>query len=142
VAESVCLLAGITSPMPLRVRRFAIPSIVGLLASLEIFGVCFYQMPYYAGIIVHNSRGSVGALGLNQIRNGRFGLMFRNLAWAKPGFVEANAMLCLWVLFLVGVLGALPIGVLVEIELTRPSSVELREQRPFISVSRHPSRAA
>jgi hypothetical protein len=112
VAEAVCLLTGITALMPGRSKRFAIPLMTGLLSCLEVFGVCFYQMPYYAGLIGHNPRGTVGALRLDQIGNGRFNIMFQNLAWGKPQFIDANVMQFLGALFLVGVIGALPIGIL------------------------------
>jgi hypothetical protein len=112
VAEAVCLLMGITALMPGKSKRFAIPLLTGLFSCLEVFGVCFYQMPYYGGLIGHNPKGTVGALHLDQITQDRFSIMFRNLAWGKPAFIDANAMQFLWALFLAGVIGILLIGIL------------------------------
>ena len=111
LAEAVCLLTGITSLMPGRSKRFAIPLVTGLFSCLEVFGVCFCQMPYYGGLIVHNPTGTVGALRLDQITHGRFNVMFRNLAWGKPAFIDAHTMQFLWVLFLIAVVGMLLIGI-------------------------------
>jgi hypothetical protein len=112
LAEAVCLLTGITALLPGGSKRFAIPLMTGLLSCLEVFGVCFYQMPYYAGLIAHNPRGTVVAPRLDQISNGRFSIMFQNLAWGKPQFIDANVMQFLGALFLVGVIGVLSISIL------------------------------
>ncbi len=105
VAEAVCLVAGISALLPLKWARFAAPAIVACFASLEVFGVVFLLMPYYAGFTAHAAQGSVRAMHLGQLRGDGFSRLFLNLAAFKPRVLSDHVLEGLCAAFLLAAAG-------------------------------------
>jgi hypothetical protein len=83
-AEAVCLVAGTSALLPPKWARFAVPAMVTCFALLEVFGVIFLLMPYYAGFTAHTAQGSVRAMHLGLLQGGGFSRLFLNLTAFKP----------------------------------------------------------
>jgi hypothetical protein len=104
-AEAVCLGAGVAALLPAQWSRWAIPGLVTCFASLEIYGVVFMLMPYYAGFTAHTARGSVPAMHLGMLGNGGLDRLFLNLAAFKPPMLSVGILEGMCVAFLLSVAG-------------------------------------
>ena len=104
-AEAVCLVAGISTLLPVKVERFAVPAVAACFALLEIFGVDFLLMPYFAGFTAHTAQGSVRAMQVGSLAGGGFGRLFRNLSAFRQPALSAPMLECLWAVFLLGLAG-------------------------------------
>jgi len=118
IPEVICLIAGIAALIPRAAVRFIVPALVTCFAALELFGVVFYLMPYYAGFTGHSSKGSVPAISLPAF--GNFGQLFRNLAVNKPAFLTPVVLIGLWIGFLAAVALSVAVGFIVARKIPRP----------------------
>ncbi len=109
-AEAVCLVAGTSALLSLKWARFAVPAIVTCFASLEVFGVIFLLMPYYAGFTAHTAQGSVRAMHLGLLRDGGFSRLFLNLAAFKPLLLSDHVLEGLSMAFLLAAAGIVAIS--------------------------------
>jgi hypothetical protein len=111
-AEAVCLIAGIGALLPKAASRFAYPGLITIFAAIDLYGMVFMSMPYYAGLIAHSARGSVPALHLGQLANGGIDQVFRNLALCKPWFLPPIALIVLFTGYIVATGGVIAMGFL------------------------------
>lgn len=95
---AVLALAGLRAALPIRVRPYSGPAAVLALSSLELFGLHFYQMPYYAGLISHTPQGGLPTARIAQFGDGGLRFMFERLALVAPGSLSVNALIAMWAL--------------------------------------------
>ena len=76
------------------------PAAIACFAALELFGICFYAIPYYTGFIAHLPNGALPTLHIGQLQNGGWRLILERLAVNKPPFLTAPVIAALWILFL------------------------------------------
>jgi hypothetical protein len=90
-AEAILAVAGLGPIAPAGVVCFA---------AVELFGMCFYAIPYYTGFIAHLPNGALPTLRLAQLQNGGWQTLLARLTVNKPPFLTAPVMAALAVLFL------------------------------------------
>ena len=105
ITEAACLIVGLRTILPEVSQRWIVPGLVLCMTALEWFGVHIYQLPYYAGLTAHTARGSVPALHFSQLQSGGAVNMFERLSSTYTGFIGRDALIVLWVLYLVAMAG-------------------------------------
>ncbi len=95
VPEAILLLVGLFRLLPDGRGFWVVPVIALFFALLEQFGTNFILLPYYAGLIQHNSQGNLPSLQISQLAHGGAGRMFENLVANKPSFLTAPDLMLL-----------------------------------------------
>ncbi len=95
IAEAILAVAAFRAMAPAGVVCFA---------ALDVFGLCFYSIPYYTGFIAHLPNGAIPTLSIGQLQNGGLRLVLERLAVNKAPFLTPAVMAVLWILFLAATL--------------------------------------
>ena len=93
VPETVILLIGLFRLLPERAELLAVPVLAIIFNALEQFGMTFLLLPYYAGIIQHDSRGHLPTFRISQAAHGGAGRLFANLLANKPSFLTSPELM-------------------------------------------------
>jgi hypothetical protein len=109
-AETIVLLVGLFRLLPDCRGLFVIPVLAILFNALEQFGTTFRLLPYYAGVIQHDSRGEVSTLKISQLAHGGASRIFENLLANKPAFVTAPELMTLMALSFVAAVALVSIA--------------------------------
>jgi 4-amino-4-deoxy-L-arabinose transferase-like glycosyltransferase len=102
-AEGVLLVAGVFFVS----RRYGVACIgmtALLLASIDLFGMNFYALPYYAGLTGHLPSGGLPAWNMGRWAE-QAGLLFQHLAVNKPVWLSSGGLRLLWVLYVLATVG-------------------------------------
>jgi len=97
IAEVILAVAGLQTIAPAPV---ILPAGVLCFTALELFGMCFYAIPYYTGFIAHLPNGAIPTLRIGQLQAGGLPLLIDRLAVNKPPFLTAPVIAALWLLFI------------------------------------------
>jgi hypothetical protein len=102
-AEIICIVAGFEAfgGAPGRVGTLATSTI---LSVIELFGMGFYALPYWSGMIVHDAAGRLHALDLHQLAHGGASMLFERAVWGKPDFVTPGLAATLGFCFVAAVM--------------------------------------
>ena len=87
-------------------QLLAISQNTALFALLDLYTVHGVAIPYYTGMIQHRANGSVGALHWAGLRSVGFGGAVERLTAFKSPIVPAPVLVGLWLLYLLGTVGA------------------------------------
>jgi hypothetical protein len=93
-----------------RCRVLAVALGTILFCLLDLYGMHWLAIPYYAGIIGHRANGALGALHISEIRAAGFEAMFERLAVNKWPLISQRVLIVLWILYLAGTI--LPMAVM------------------------------
>jgi hypothetical protein len=93
VPESAVLLIGWFRILPPRWGLLAVPVLATLFNALEQFGTTFLLLPYYAGLIQHDSQGHLPTLRISQLAHGGASRLFENLLANKPSFLTSSELM-------------------------------------------------
>jgi 4-amino-4-deoxy-L-arabinose transferase-like glycosyltransferase len=104
VAEAVLLLLGLDALLPARLGRGAIALLTLSFAALEAFGLFFYMIPYYTGVIAHLENGNLPTLQLGQLARGGAYTILERLTMNKPDFLNVPALIVIGLLLLLATL--------------------------------------
>jgi 4-amino-4-deoxy-L-arabinose transferase-like glycosyltransferase len=97
IAEVILAVAGLQA---IGLSRAIVPAGLLCFAALELFGMCFYAIPYYTGFIAHLPNGAIPTLRIGQLQAGGLHLLIARLAVNKPPFLTAPVIATLWISFL------------------------------------------
>jgi 4-amino-4-deoxy-L-arabinose transferase-like glycosyltransferase len=98
-AEVVLVFLGLGAILPGRWIPRA-PAVLTLsFAALEAFGLLFYMIPYYTGLIEHLQNGHIPALHLDQLVGGGAHTILEGLAINKPAFLTVPVLVTIGLLF-------------------------------------------
>jgi len=100
VPEAILLYLGLSAILPRRFRSWILPTLTGLFALLDVYGLHFLLVPYYTGVISHPLQGRVPEAGLSQLAHVGIAEFARRLDVNKPGFLVPGEIVALWILFL------------------------------------------
>jgi 4-amino-4-deoxy-L-arabinose transferase-like glycosyltransferase len=98
VPEAILLLVGLFRLLPDDWRLLAVPVIALFFALLEQFGTTFVLLPYYAGLIQHDSQGRLSTLKISQLAHGGSRRLFENLLANKASFLTAPDLMIMMAL--------------------------------------------
>ena len=87
VPETVLLAAGLRTLAWGRVRRYVVGGVAFAFAMLDLYGMLFVAVPYYAGLIVHKPSGFLEAFHLVRIVDIGFGEVLQRIATNKPSWI-------------------------------------------------------
>lgn len=73
-----------------------------LFGVLDLYGMHWWAIPYYTGIIGHRANGALIALHLADFRAVGFAAVFERLAVNKAAIVSEPALIVLWILYWAG----------------------------------------
>ena len=73
-----------------------------LFGLLDLYGMHWVAIPYYAGLIGHQANGTLATLHSDAYRTMGFGAVFERLAVNKPAAVSQPVLMVLWTLYLAG----------------------------------------
>lgn len=96
-----------------RCRVLAVALGAILFGLLDLYGMHWLAIPYYAGIIGHRANGALGALYISEIRAVGFDAMFERLAVNKWPLISQRVLIVLWILYLAGTI--LPMAVMLPL---------------------------
>jgi hypothetical protein len=101
LGEAMLLYFGLQALLPAHRFRWVLPLLTSSFALLDLYGNHFVLMPYYAGIIGHNSGGQVDPASLRSVTALGMGTLLQRLTVNKPAFVNKTAFLVLWLLYII-----------------------------------------
>jgi hypothetical protein len=104
VAEAILVFLGLDAPLPGRLGLGALALLTLSFAALESFGLFFYMIPYYTGLIEHLDNGNMPTLHLDQVTGGGAHTMLERLAMNKPDFLSVPVLITIGLLFLLATL--------------------------------------
>jgi hypothetical protein len=78
-----------------------------LFGLLDLYGMHWLALPYYAGMIGHKPNGALSALHMSDFRTVGFQSAFERLAVNKGALISSRALTVLWLLYLVGTVCAM-----------------------------------
>src|SRR5262249_51806650 len=85
--EVILAVAGLEAIAPAALSRAVIPVGVLSFTALELFGMTFYSIPYYTGLIAHLPNGNLPTMRINQLQGGGLQTILTRLAENKPAFL-------------------------------------------------------
>ena len=100
VAEAILIFLGLSALLPKRLVRVALPLLTLSFAALEAFGIFFYMIPYYTGLIAHLENGNMPTLRFSQLAGGGAHTILERLAMNKPDFLNVPVLVTIGCLFL------------------------------------------
>ena len=106
-AEVTLCVAGLRSLLPSRAAGWVAAAGAALFALLDLYALHAVAIPYYTGMIQHRVDGSLGALHWAAFRAVGIGGAVERLTAFKSPFVAAPVLVGLWLLYLLGTVGAL-----------------------------------
>jgi hypothetical protein len=98
VPETLLLFVGLFRLLPEAWGLLVAPVLAILFNALEQFGTTFLLLPYYAGIIQHDSRGHLPTLRISQLAHGGASRLFENLLANKPSFLTSSNLMLMMAL--------------------------------------------
>jgi hypothetical protein len=98
VPEVILLFVGLLRLFPERRRLMIVPALAIVFSALDQFGAVFLLLPYYGGILQHDTRGHLPTLKLSQLSHGGLGRMFEGLVMNKPTFLTSSELMGLMAL--------------------------------------------
>jgi hypothetical protein len=98
VPEAIILLVGLFRLLPSGRRFLVVPVLALFFALLEQFGTTFILLPYYAGLIQHDSQGHLHTLEISQLTHGGVSRLFENLLANKASFLTAPELMIMMAL--------------------------------------------
>lgn len=110
-AETTLACAGLTAILPRRARPWAAPSLAGLFAVLDIYGVHLILLPYYIGLVSHTAAGGLPIFRLSQIPAIGLGEISARVMLNRTYLASAGEFWMLWGLYLIATLGCVAVAV-------------------------------
>ena len=111
VAEIILATVGLFALCPVRLRPCVLPAGSVLFALLDLYGLHFLLIPYYTGLISHQSNGALASFHISQLAETGLGTVILRLQANKPEWLGTGILLVLWILFLVATLGLVVIAI-------------------------------
>jgi 4-amino-4-deoxy-L-arabinose transferase-like glycosyltransferase len=98
-AEAVLLVVGLAALLPRRGEAFVGPGLALLFAALDVYGMHFYLIPYYTGMIAHSPAGKLETAHIGTLLGNAARILGR-MTENKAGALVPASMLLLWMLYL------------------------------------------
>jgi len=103
-AEVVLLVAGLTALVPDRYATGVVAAAITCCAALDLFGMHVYLLPYYTGLIAHQTGGGLPGYHWFPWSTAALGRITSRLAVNKPAWLGAHVMGGLWLGYVAGTL--------------------------------------
>ncbi|HUI55538.1 MAG TPA: glycosyltransferase family 39 protein [Bryobacteraceae bacterium] len=112
VPEAILVAAGLRALAPRGIRKWAVGGLAGAFALIDLYGMLFVALPYYAGVIIHRPDGSLQAFHWAALAATGPGEMLRRIAvnkpeWMGPGVVAATGCVYVAATLALGAIGVI-----------------------------------
>lgn len=98
-AEAMLLFMGIRTLLPASAFRFAIPLVISSYALLDLYGTHFLLIPYYTGLISHDSFDQVHPVKLWALAHVGASDIIQRVTTNKPAVLSPTLLTIMWLLY-------------------------------------------
>jgi 4-amino-4-deoxy-L-arabinose transferase-like glycosyltransferase len=110
-AEVILICAGLRALLPIRARAWATPSLAALFALLDVYGVHFILLPYYAGVVAHTPAGRLPVFRLSHLATTGLGEISARLGINPPFLLSPVAFWFLWGMYWIATITCVVIAI-------------------------------